>query len=208
MDHSLKTRLLFSFIWDSASGTEIEFHPAGFSLANVCGLGVEGLKWFKHPLQVLISYGTWLRMLHSLVATKRDTVWTRLILTHLDTYMLSQIGEQNILKMVFWPFPVSDCTTSNKKRNSKKFSSYQEIKFSPIKMLLNVKAAKLLAKSDEFGLVRRCFNWYSLCQFIAKALFPELSTGLPVNHCNVFQWPSITSWFSEAQGRVSWTDVV
>lgn len=47
----------------------------------VCGPRAEGLKWkkvdleiyfiFKHPLQVLISYGTQLRMLHSLVATRR-----------------------------------------------------------------------------------------------------------------------------------------
>jgi hypothetical protein len=34
-DHQEKTRLLFPFIWDAASETEIEIHLSGFSLANL-----------------------------------------------------------------------------------------------------------------------------------------------------------------------------
>lgn len=97
---------------------ERELCTAGFPLANhhpIWGPRMSSwseengygnlLRYFilKHPLQALISYATWLRMLHSQVATWRDTVDLN-ARRHLHVKSGWWIKHS---KMVFWPFPVS-----------------------------------------------------------------------------------------------------
>ena len=83
----------------------------------------------------------------------------------------------------------SVCTTSNEERYSKEFSSYQEIKFSPIKMLLNVNAERLLPKSWEFHLVRRWHELVACDNSQLILMLTELSPRPPPMYSMCFSGP-------------------